>query len=345
MKRLRNYFIVALILLWGGCFSAFARQITDMTGRRVTVPDVIRKVYGTSPPATFMVYAVDPAMLAGLNFPLNPAQKQFLAPVVDRLPVIGGQPGQGRTPNLETLLQVRPDVVLVWVRQQLSAVNEKFGRSLKPLGIPLVYMTMDSLNDYPAAFRFLGELLDRQERTQALSRYAEASLAQAARVRAAIPEAQRVSVYYAEGPNGLSTECHTSLHAELIPLCGAANVHQCQAQNARGMQKISMEQILRYDPEVIVYYEPSLHQRFAGDPRWQNIRAVKDGRIYGIPTSPFNWFDRPPSFMRLLGLKWVAHHLYPGVYPIDLCAETQLFFKLFLNVSLDKTTAQALLQP
>ena len=67
--------------------------------------------------------------------------------------------------------------------------------------------------------------------------------------------------------------------------------------------------------------------------------AVKDKRVYLIPYEPFNWFDRPPSFMRLLGIKWLLNLLHPDRFPVDMVAETQNFYRLFLGVEL--TAAQA----
>ena len=133
LGRILRVACTAVLFLWGG--SAEARHIIDMTGRRVSVPETIRKVYGSSPPATYMVYAMDPGLLAGLNFPFHASEKQYLDPRIGKLPVIGGWFGQGRVANLETLLAVRPDIVLVW-RWQTSAVHEKIEQALKPLGIP-----------------------------------------------------------------------------------------------------------------------------------------------------------------------------------------------------------------
>lgn len=337
---------VLAIMGWSLCWAvaAEARRITDMAGRPVDVPEKIQRVYGTSPPATYMVYAMDPELMVGLNSPLNADEKQLLDPRLARLPVIGGWFGQGRVANMETLLQVQPDIVLVWMWQE-SAANRKIEQSLRPLGIPVVYVTMDVLADYPAAFRFLGELFDRRQRAEALAGCAERMLAEAARSAAAIAPEQRLSVYYAEGADGLSTECHLSMHAQLIPLSGGINVHRCSQRSIVGMQKITMEQLLQYDPQVVVYHEPLLRDRLAQDPRWQNIRAVRDGRVYQIPRTPFNWFDRPPSFMRLLGLKWMIHHLHPEAAGGDLVAETRRFYQLYLNVALDEAAARKLLQP
>ncbi len=344
MKCGCRYFLLLLILSAGWCHCAAARQITDMAGRQVEVPDVVRKVYGASPPATYMVYALDPGMVAGLNFPFNPSEAHYLDPRLQQLPVVGGWFGQGRIANLETLLEVRPDIILIWMWKE-SAINQKIEGALKPLNIPIVYIVMDSLADYPTVFRFLGKLFELNERAGTLCRYAEQTLEKAALVRAAIPVSERLSVFYAEGADGLSTECHTSVHSQLIPLSGGENVHRCKDSSSYGRQKISMEQILGYNPQVIVSHEALFFSRLADDPKWKNIRAVQDGRVYRIPRQPFNWFDRPPSFMRLLGLHWMMHRLYPKIYPVDMVVETQNFYRLFLNVVLDKAAAQALLQP
>ncbi|HEX9022661.1 MAG TPA: hypothetical protein VF799_02365, partial [Geobacteraceae bacterium] len=51
-----------------------------------------------------------------------------------------------------------------------------------------------------------------------------------------------------------------------------------------------------------------------------------------IPDQPLNWFDRPPSFMRFIGLKWVMNLLYPDHYRIDTVKEAREFYRLFLGV-------------
>lgn len=336
--------IPVLILITHSYPAAEARRLTDMAGRQVTVPNEIRKVYATSPPATYMVYAMDPALVAGLNFPLTPSQLTYMDPRMAHIPVAGGWFGQGRTANLESVLKIQPDIILILMWHP-SAVNERIERALKPLHIPLIYVTMQNLGDYPAVFRFLGRLFNQRKRAEILAGYAEHTLSEAHRLSAAIDPDKRVSVYYAEGSDGLSTECHTSIHAELIPLSGSNNVHRCRDLSASGMQKISMEQILDYDPDVIVYHEPLFRNRLNDDPRWRSVRAVVNKRVYQIPRTPFNWFDRPPSFMRLMGLQWMIRHLYPQIEIKPLTTETRKFFKIFLNIDLDEAVARKLLQP
>ncbi len=340
--RILYYSLIVLSFL--AALPAHARQITDMAGRQVTVPDKIQKIYGTSPPATFMVYTLDPTMLAGLNAPLRPEDKKYLDKRIHRLPVLGGWMGQGRASNLETLLQVAPDIILSWW-QEKSPVNEKIEKAITPLGIPLVYLKLTSMSDYPAAYRFLGGLLGQPERAEALAGYAGQTLEEAEKLRESVAEADRISVYYAEETDGLTTECDRSVHSQVITASGGRNVYQCTDTGHSGRQKISLEQVMRYDPQVIVSWEPQFIKNLADRPGWKNIRAVKDGRVYRIPRTPLNWFDRPPTFMRLLGTRWLINRLYPGAASRDMVAETRDFYRLFLHIELDEATARQILAP
>lgn len=329
MHLLRIYCLCAVVTL--DAASADARMITDMTGRKVQVPERITRVYASSPPATYLLYAIDPALIVGLNSPLNGAEKRFLHPSLRSLPVVGSSVGQGKNLNSELLLKVRPDIVLVWGWQQ-PEINAKFEQIFRQLKIPTVYLRIDSLRDYPAAFSFMGDLLDRRDRGGKLRRYAEETLQTVDRAVAGIRPEQRPTVYYAEGQDGLATEREGSFHAELIGLAGGRNVHRGEALDHYGLEKVSLEQVMLYNPQVVLLQEDEFLTMVAHDPRWKSIRAVREGRFYKIPRMPFNWFDRPPSFMRLLGLRWLTNRLHPGRYPFDPLADTRRFYRLFLGM-------------
>ncbi|MCS4516657.1 hypothetical protein JTS98_03245 [Clostridium botulinum] len=60
-----------------------------------------------------------------------------------------------------------------------------------------------------------------------------------------------------------------------------------------------MEQIISWDPDVIVS-----DSNVFNDSSWKQVSAVKQNKIYMIPNLPFNWFDKPPSINRLIGIRW-----------------------------------------
>jgi len=312
---------------------AIARQINDMSGATITLPDHINRVVGVSPPCTYLLYAIDPTLIAGLNFPPSEDEQRYLPESFTGLPVIGGFFGQGRTINREVLLGVHPDLLLIWAWKN-PATTRKYAKIMKQLDFPQVSVKLDSIKDYPAAIRFLGAVVDRRERGEELGEYASEALNETGQIVSFIPDKGRVRVYYAEGVDGLSTEQRGSMHSELIPLAGGINVHESGLTSQFGMEKVSMEQVLLYAPEVILVKEKLFYSKIFSDPRWQNIPAVRNHRVYLIPDALFNWFDRPPSFMRLLGCKWLLHVLHPERYEIDLVAETIRFYRLFLGIVL-----------
>ncbi|MBF0509284.1 MAG: ABC transporter substrate-binding protein [Deltaproteobacteria bacterium] len=329
--------LILLALISAACPAA-AREITDMAGRRVVVPDSITKVYGSSPPATYLLYALDPSLIAGLNFPFSAEERVYLRPGVEKIPVIGGWFGQGKTPNLEILLLVKPDIMIVWMWKE-SAANQKIEQTAQMMHLPVVYVKLEHLGDYPAAFDFLGRLLGREDRARQLSEYARQALTGFQSIMASIPEPKKISVYYAEGRDGLSSECDQSSHSEVINLAGGRNIYRCAPKSLYGMERISMEQIIRADPEAIVAQDKTFVDSVYQEPGWAGVKAVKDKKVYLIPRAPFNWFDRPPSFMRLLGVKWLLNLLYPQLYPVNMVDETKKFYQLFLGVGLDDAAA------
>lgn len=322
-------FFLALPMVCSGV--AGAREIVDMTGRNVSVPDTIKKVYAPSPYGSYIMYAVDPALLAGLIFPLKDEDKNYLHKGVHGLPVIGSLFGQGQTANIEVLLKAKPDLLLMWSDKK-SPVNQKTEETLKKIAIPYAYATAESLSDYPKVFLFLGNLLNREKRARKLSDYSLRVLSGVDAAVMRIPEGKRPKVYYAEGPDGLKTECDDSIHVELLKRAGDTDVHRCHTASHMGLEKISPEQVMIYDPDVIIAQEKLFFDKVFTDPAWKRIRAVRQGRVYLIPRTPFNWFDRPPSFMRLLGLQWLMSRLYPKEYPVDMVKEARYFYRLFLGV-------------
>jgi len=338
--------IVAVVLTFVLAAVVSARTITDMAGRRVAIPDRIERAVALSPPATYLLYSIAPELVAGLNFPLQGNEKWYTVEHFKKLPVIGGMVGQSKAINLEVLLKIRPDVAFIWQRgDSFNAVNDQYERSLTKLGIPVVYVRMDTIRNYPGALLFMGDALNRRERAKKLNRYAVNVLRRVERALASLPANRRVRVYYAEGLDGLATEGEGSMHTELIPLSGGRNVCTMKPTNLNGQERISMEQLLMYEPDVILVKEPLFFRRVWNDPRWTRLTAVRNKRVYLIPHVPFNWFDRPPSQMRLLGIQWLTGILHPDRFHIDMVKETREFYRLFVGWKLTGREAQDVLWP
>jgi len=318
------------------CFSLSAREIVDMGGRKVEIPDVITKVFGTSPPSTYMIYTIDASLIVGLNFNHargNNESSNMLDPHFMALPVVGGLQGGGNSMNRETLLSLHPDVVFLWNNDASGQLAQYLFESSK---IPSIDVDLESVESLPKAYLFFGDILDKKPRAKILSDYATKALEKTKEIVKA-NASKRPVVYYAEGADGLSTECDQSFHYEAIKFAGGIDPHLCTTKSGMGMEKVSLEQVILYNPDVIVAQEREFVEKVKSDSRWNSIKAVREGKIYLVPKVPFNWIDRPPSFMRLLGVRWLTHILYNTPNLEQFIQEMREFYKLFLNIDLSDT--------
>ena len=308
-----------------------AQIYEDMLGTKIKKKKV-EKIHAATPTLLYSLYAIDKDKIAGLNFPFNEDEAKYIDEKIVNLPVLGGWFGQGRVPNSEMILQTKPDVIL------LSDSTKKMGEkklksSLGNIDVPLVYLKSNTLEELVLSFSYIGKLVDKEERAKELENYGNESLNLAKEIAKKVDK--KPKVYYAEGNNGLLTDCNTSIHSELINLASGDNVHKCQATNSFGKEAINFEQVLNYNPEIILVYEKEFYKNIFNDKKWQLIDAVKNKKVYFLPKGPFSWFDRPPSFMRLLGLKYVISILHPDLYELDIYEESKKFYKLFLDLDLD----------
>jgi iron complex transport system substrate-binding protein len=315
-----------------------------MLGRKVTVPDTVKRVYAPSPYGSYALYSIDPSLVCGLISPIKEEDKKFTPPALRDLPVIGSMGGQGPASNPEVILKAKPELLVMWATQK-TPLNNRAEENLIKLGIPYVYAVAENLDDYPEVYRFLGNVLNRKEKAEKLASYCRKVLTDARAAVERVPAAKRPTVYYAEGVDGLSTECNDSIHVELLKIVGDRDVHRCHTSSHMGMEKVSLEQVMLYSPDVIVAQEKVFYDAVTKDPRWQAVKAVKEGKVFLIPRKPYNWFDRPPSFMRIMGLNWLMYNLYPTEFKIDLIKEAKEFYKLFVGVDLSNDEIEKVIHP
>ncbi|KLK88890.1 iron ABC transporter substrate-binding protein [Methanoculleus sediminis] len=320
------------------------RTITDMAGRTVVVPSEIESILCTSPPSTMLVYMIAPGRLAGWNFA---PVKEYTPGRYAALPVVGGWFGK-ETGNYETFISMHPDIIVEGYTTDggaaLASVAER-QRKMGPIPVVAVEDTVNATG-YSAPIRFMGDLLGEEEQAEAMIAYYEGVLATVTERVASIPDDERVAVYYAEGPKGLMTDPSGSQHADLIDLCGGRNVADCPITPGMGMTEVSMEQVIAWDPEVILAAEPAFYATVRTDPLWQDITAVKTGRVYLIPETAFGWIDRPPGINRIVGIPWTARTLYPDLFQdMDLESLVREYHEIFIHVSLSDDRIREILNP
>lgn len=326
------------LLATGAVRATDPRSVIDDAGRRVELPDTIERVYAAGPPASILLYTLAPEQLLGWNRAPRPEERPFLTAPYRDLPELGRLTGRGNTANVETLLAADAELVLDYGTISPTYVSLA-DRVQQQTGIP--YLLLDGGFDrIPASYRSLGQMLDRVERAERLAAAAETIIRDASERVASVAEADRPRVYYARGPEGLTTALPGSINVESLERMGARNVAEGQG---RGLAEVSLEQVLAWDPEIIVTIDPAFRRTVVDDPLWHSVSAVRGGRVHLAPRLPFGWVDFPPSVNRLIGLYWLGRVLYPEQFPEDLRTRTDEFYRLFYQVELDPEQLDTLL--
>lgn len=311
-------------------YLARAASVTDAAGRAVPVPAKTARVFPAGPPAAIMLYTLAPDLLLGWPRANRPEECAYLLPDICARPALGRITGRGNTANLETVIALKPDLIL-----DVGSTRDTFvslaSRVQDQTGIP--YALLDGRFDaIPASYRKLGELIGRQRDAETLARYADDTVKTITGRIADIPQDKRPRVYYARGPRGLVTGLGHSINVETIEML-ARNVAGGQQGGLAqgGLANVSIEQVLLWNPDVIVTIDQDFAATVRDDPAWAAMSAVKSGRVHLSPKMPFGWVDFPPSVNRLIGLWWLAKILYPDRFPEDLTKLTRDFYTLFYH--------------
>ena len=193
--------------------TAETREITDMAGRKVTVPTAenIESVFSAGPVAAIFLYMVAPDKLLGWNYELNDVEKSIILDKYQDLPNFG----MGDAVNYEAVIAANPTIAINSGKINDAMVSDCDALS-ESLGIPVVAVD-NELNNSAEAFRFMGELLGVEDHAEELAQYAEQVFTDI-NALSDIPEEKKVSVYFGNGEDSL--ELHPgdpSMHRFLMP--------------------------------------------------------------------------------------------------------------------------------
>lgn len=321
------------------------RTVTDMGGREVAIPEEINRVFCSNPIGTVDVYLLNPDLLAGWNFRPTGDNRKYIPEVYLNLPPLGVWMGSGATPNDEEIVRQNPDAILCyWTADEVGCEMADGVRD--ETGVPTLLIDYD-IRACADMYRYIGPLLGVEGRAEELAKYCDEKLASIAERTALIPESERKSVYIAQGVGGLSTDPVGSMHVtDALELINTDNVAYLPGTEGKGMgmPSVNLEQIIEWNPDAVLVSEYSmsdsessnLYGEIIEDDNWLNVPCVREGHVYRLPQSPFAWFGRPPSVVRLLGCLLVMKLLYPEyTADIDMVEETREFYLMFHRIELD----------
>lgn len=311
---------------------------TDSVGRQVELPKNIEKIAVSGPLAQIAVFALAPDKLAGVASAWDESAKQYVDEKYYNLPELGQLYGGKGELNLETLLASGVQVVID-VGEPKDTVVEDLDGLQEQTGIPFVHITAttETMGD---AYRMLGQLLNMPAEAETLAAYCETTYSRTIEIANSV---EKANLLYCLGDAGLNVIAQGSYHAEVIDLL-SNNLAVVDEPSSKGSgNEVDMEQILAWNPDIILFAPGSVFSAAGDDAIWQQVNAIKNGTYYEVPFGPYNWLGFPPSVQRYLGMMWMAQLLYPETAQYDLFAEVQNYFNLFYHSDITQEQYDALI--
>lgn len=330
-KKCLSLLLAMTLLLSFASFAEGKVAFTDSAGRTVELPKNIERIVSTGPLAQLVLLSIAPEKFVGLSAKLDDASRPFIVPLVEDLPFVGQLYGGKNEINLEELAKLDPQLILD-VGEPKKTIKEDMDELQERLGIPCVHITM-YLKDAGSAYLELGKLLGKEEKGEQLAKYLNKVYTRMQEIDGKVGD-NRVSMLYCIGEVGLNVTAKGSYHGELMDLV-ADNAAVVDNPTSRGTgNEVDVEQILLWNPEVIVFENQAAYENAGKDPLWQSLDAIQNKKYMKVPVGPYNWMGYPASVQRYLGILWLQKNLYPELADYDLKAEVQEYYKLFYNYDL-----------
>lgn len=309
--------------------------ITDMVGRKVTVPLDIKRVVvvGFPPVMDGWIIALGDQKLIVNGFPGYDGSAfyrsdKLLIPDVIAQPNV--QSALGGPVNTEELLALHPDVVIT--------SDQDSAEQIQKLGVPA--LNIDYGSSGPAIEQdvtIMGQLLGKKKEAAAYVAYFDQIIDQVKTTASKVPQSERPSAIYIaidplHRPNKIMTW--------MLGVLGVRDV--TAALTDVNSPQFSAEHLYQWNPDVMIVHDPEDVPAFMNGAQYKNLTAVKTKRVDLVPEGINTWGDN--TVEQPLGLLWTAKDVYPDLFKdIDLVSETKNFYSRFFGVTLTDQQASDLI--
>lgn len=347
MKKAIILFLILSLLLCG-CNQASVKtagetqEFTDSTGRTVTLPAKITKIAITGPLSQIYILPLAGDMLVGVSTAYAEDAQDYLPAYIYEKTEIGQLYGGKGEMDLEALLAAAPDVVID-IGEAKKTTAEDLTALTEQTGIPFIHIDA-TVATAPEAYRTLGKLLNREEKAEELAVWCEDTYAMiAAMMEKVDADGARKTLLYCLGDKGVNVIAKGSFHAETINFMSDNLAVVEDVVSSGAGNEVDLEQILLWNPDVIIFAPDSCYDDIASSGQWQSVGAVSRGDFYKTPTGPYGWLSSPPAVQRYLGMLWLGELLYPEYTEYDLQEEVTAYYKLFYGCNLTEEMYQNLI--
>ncbi|MBN1487302.1 MAG: ABC transporter substrate-binding protein [Anaerolineae bacterium] len=343
----RNYHLIVLVtlllaslLLITACTNT-QEAPADANAESIKVTDALgREVVFEKPPTRIVVAGRGTFMVCDTLFMFPEAKERIAAMESRGMNVSDFLPFVDETFNdkgvldfgagAEQIAPYNPDAVVL-----KTTAEEELGQPLEELGIPVVYIELETPEQFYRDIKILGQLFNNESRAEEIIDFLKQRLQKIEEVLQNVPEAEKPRVLlFSYSPEGDAVAFKVSpaswMQTIQVKMAGGIPVW---AENTEGgnWNVVNFEQLAQWDPDkifVIAYKHNSreIADQLAQNPQWQELRAIKNGEIYGYPADFYSWDMPDPRW--ILGVSWLSKNIYPEqLADINMEDEIYRFFK------------------
>jgi iron complex transport system substrate-binding protein len=351
MRQVRVRIIIATALLLGQFLGGCGTQPNDTHSPTVAPPlaepdtsvhivDALqRSVQLPAPPQRIVVAGKGALAIMDTMYLFPEARERLVAAVMGKQPVAEFlrlvDPAFDQKPRLdveagpEQIAPLRPDVVVT-----KSYLSDTLGQPLEQLGIPVVYLDLETPEQFFRDLTTLGQLFGNPARAAEIKAFFQARLDRVTQALQGMPDAKKpriLLVQYSQqgGQVALFVPSSAWLQTKEVELAGGIPVWKEAAQGG-GWKVVNLEQIAAWNPDQIVvinYHSDSAQtvEQLTAEPAWQALAAVQAGQVFGFAGDIFSWDQPDPRW--ILGLTWLAWRIHPSRFPaVDMTDEVSQFY-------------------
>lgn len=305
-------------------------KVTDQAGNTVEVPNKITRVVIDQIPilSTYMSYfkGSAPYIVGYCGSFKDTITKTVLKDIAPELMKSSDTVYAQSDLNIEEIMKLNPDVILY------NANNASHAQILKESGIPSIgFATVgastdaDPIDRYQQWLELLEDVFSEDGKMNDFKSAGNAIVADVEKRIAAVPQDKRPSAMilwkYSDGVPQVSG--NGTFGTFWLKRLGVKDV---VVDEAKGFTQVNMEQVYRWDPDILFLDGPGLLSLRTADvienrvqgTDFSTLSAVKNKRVYDTTLGMWNWFTPNPDAP--LVYAWLACKTYPEVfadYPLE----------------------------
>jgi len=305
------------------------REVVDLAGRRVRIPARVERI-GCMTGASF-----EKALLVGgggkvvVKAATCPPWVRRVHPAVDGVRSLVNS----HDLNLEEFHRIRPDVLFFWDDEKaLPALEDNGIPALVPQPSKAARSMTEFVQRQKDEVMLYGKVLGsaEEENARRWCSYYDAKVAMVLSRTRSVPSQRRPRVYYVRGPKALNTHGADENISWYGEMAGGRMV--VRESGAKGIADLSVEQILQWNPAMILVGRQYPASLVLDDPAWRNVAAVRTGRVLETPDGVFWWDSGSEGVLLLL---YLAKLFHPDLFAdVDLRREVRDYYGSFYHATL-----------